>query len=40
MFRLTPETFKQLSEALAHLAAFVEAEERRVRDVLCGFLDK
>ncbi|KEP54964.1 putative transmembrane protein [Rhizoctonia solani 123E] len=26
---LTPETFKQLSEALVHLAAFVEAEERR-----------
>ncbi|CAE6369587.1 unnamed protein product [Rhizoctonia solani] len=26
---LTPETFKQLSEALAHLAAFVEGEERR-----------
>ncbi|CCO26580.1 dihydroorotase [Rhizoctonia solani AG-1 IB] len=27
---LTPETFKQLSEALVHLAAFVEAEERRM----------
>ncbi|QRW15921.1 amidohydrolase family protein [Rhizoctonia solani] len=26
---LTPETFKQLSEALVHLAAFVEGEERR-----------
>ena len=26
---LTPETFTQLSEALAHLAAFVEQEERR-----------
>lgn len=26
---LTPETFAQLSESLAHLAAFVEEEERR-----------